>query len=318
MADLSFKGRREDSIHQFRAEADPEKISHPQRAQEDHVVDLGPYAHVIWGSRGIIASMVLAAMVLTALATSLLLHKSYRAIAILRPIPKAATASRIAGIFGIGGVGMNPLAGLMGGAGGPGSDEAQEYMTILQSFAFNTTLIERHHLDARLFHSTSLPFLSIFEYNDPRWRAYKRMQKLFSCEYSIKTGNVTLYFKGRTPADAESILGYYVDDLREKLRYREVQSAKAAIDSMKAEARVTSDALLQSQLYELIAKQTQQLKLAQVEADFAFSVLEPPAAPDKPYSPFVILDSILAGLFAFIVVSAFVMIRRIIFESKAT
>jgi LPS O-antigen subunit length determinant protein (WzzB/FepE family) len=318
MADPSFKGRREESIHQLRAEAEPEKVFYPYQGNQDHVIDLGPYVDAIWASWRIIAVAALAAMVLTALTTSLLLRKSYRAIAILRPIPKAATASRIAGMFGVGGAAISPLASLMGGAGGPGADEAQEYMTILQSFAFNTALIDRHHLDPKLFHPTPFPFLSLFEYNDPRWRAYKRMQKWFSCEYSIKTGNVTLYFKGRSPSDAETILGYYVDDLREKLRYREVQSAKAAIDSMKTEARVTSDALLQSQLYELIAKQTQQLKLAQVEADFAFNVLEPPAAPDKPYSPFVILDSTLAGLLALVASSAFVVVRRIAYRDKAT
>src|SRR5262249_28304080 len=147
----------------------------------------------------------------------------------------------------------------------------------------------------KLLELTWIPVFSMLEYQDPKWRAYKKMQHRFSCEYSIKTGNVTVYFKARTPAEAERILGYYVEDLREKLRSREVQSAGAAIESMKAEARVTSDALLQAQLYELIAKQMQQLRLAQVEADFAFTVLEPPAAPDKPYSPNVLLWSAIAG-----------------------
>src|SRR5262249_23303297 len=147
---------------------------------------------------------------------------------------------------------------------------------------------------------SSIPMLSLLEYRDPKWRAYKKMLKWFSCEYSIKTGNVTVYFKAKTPAAAEKILGYYVDDLREKLRSREVQSAGAAIESMKAEARVTSDVLLQTQLYELVAKQMQQLRLAQVEADFAFTVLEPPAAPDRAYSPNVLLWSSIAGSLAFI------------------
>src|SRR5215469_1640030 len=171
MGDPSFKGRREDSIHQFRVESEPERISNPQQAYQDQVIDLGPFIAIIWARRHLIALSVLLAVALTVLVTALLLHKDYRAIAILRPIPKAATAGRIAGMFGVGGAGMSPLASLMGGAGGPGADEAQEYMTILQSFAFNTTLIERHHLDPRLFKPLAL--LSMLEYQDPRWRAYK-------------------------------------------------------------------------------------------------------------------------------------------------
>src|SRR5262249_55461793 len=119
-----------------------------------------------------------------------------------------------------------------------------------------------------------------------------------------------VYFKTKTPDEAERILGYYVDDLREKLRSREVQSAGAAIESMKAEARGTSDALLQAQLYELIAKQMQQLRLAQVEADFAFTVLEPPAAPDKPYSPDVLLYSSIAGFLALIIAAGVALFRE--------
>jgi len=237
------------------------------------------------------------------------MQKYYRAMAILRPIPKAATAGRIAGMFGVGTTGLGPLAGLMGGAVGPGADEAEEYMTILQSFAFNVALIEHHHLSPKLFEPISLPILSRLEYQDPRWRAYKKMQKWFSCEYSTKTGNVSLYFKAKTPAEAENILEYYIDDLREKLRYREVQSASAAIDSLKTEARVTPDALLQTQLYELIAKQMQQLRLAQVEADFAFTVLEPPASPDKPYSPKIFLYTLISGFLAFILVVPLIVFR---------
>jgi hypothetical protein len=309
MADPSFKGRREDSIHQLRPEAEPEETFYPPQTVEEQIIDLAPYVRILWSSRRMIALWTVIAVGLTMLVTTLLLHKYYRAIAILRPIPKAATASRIAGMFGVGGSTLSPLAGLMGGTTGPGADEAQEFMTILQSFVFNTTLIERHHLDPRLFEP--VPLLSALEYQDPRWRAYRRMQKWFSCEYSIKTGNITLYFDAKTPAEAERILGYYVDDLRGKLRNREVQSAGAAIESMKAEARVTSDALLQTQLYELIAKQMQQLRLAQVEADFAFTVLEPPAAPDKPHSPRVFLDSALVGILAFVISATFVIFRAV-------
>jgi hypothetical protein len=75
-----------------------------------------------------------------------------------------------------------------------------------------------------------------------------------------------------------------------------ISGAAAAIESMDAEANMTPDAVLPSELYELVAKQVQRMKMAQVEADFAFRVLDPPAASDKPYRPSVLLNSMLVLL----------------------
>src|SRR5215469_2244857 len=222
MTDVNLKNKREESIYQLRAEPEPQKHVYPTQYGEDQVIDLRPYLHVLWANRLAIAITVLAAILITVFVTTFALQEYFRAIAIIRPIPKAATAGRIAGMFGVGGGSLNSLTGLMGGAVGPGADEAQEYMTILESFAFNTALIERHHLNPKLFEPSSFPLLWLLEHKDPRWRAYKKMRKWFTCEYSIKTGNVTLYFKAKTPTEAERILGYYIDDLREKLRNREV------------------------------------------------------------------------------------------------
>ncbi|MFZ0657273.1 MAG: hypothetical protein WAM05_01045, partial [Candidatus Binataceae bacterium] len=65
----------------------------------------------------------------------------------------------------------------------------------------------------------------------------------------------------------------------------EVQAASSAVASLQDEIRETSDALLQNQLYELVARQIQREKIAQVQADFAFKVIEPPVVPDNYYAP---------------------------------
>ncbi len=307
MPDASLKGRREEAFH-----APHEDVAGSAMAawrHHDDTIDIVPFLEAIWADRMKIAAWMIGAAVLTIIVTSLFMAKTFRAMAIVRPQPKATTASRIIGGFGGAPGGFSTMAGILGG-GGPGAEEAQEYITILESFAFNTALMERHGIFREYSRPSDNRMLSSLENNDPRWRAYKRIKRSFECEYSTKTGNLTLYFIAASPPEAERLLGYYIDDLREKLRSREVQGAAAAIESMKEEARVTSDALLQTQLYELIAKQMQQLKLAQVEADFAFTVLEPPAAPDKPYSPRRSLDASVAALLALIVTSAIAVMRE--------
>jgi hypothetical protein len=49
--------------------------------------------------------------------------------------------------------------------------------------------------------------------------------------------------------------------------------------------------------------------MAEVEADFAFRVLDPPAASDRPYRPVVLLDSALVGILTILVLSTGIAIK---------
>lgn len=263
------------------------------------------YLLVLRDSWRAIALVFMIAIVATLVVTIFVMSKSYKATTILRPIPKSAMQGRLSGMTGGLSGGFGSMAGLISGV--PGSDEAQEDMTILKSFSFNTALVEKHNLAKEFSKRSTNWVFARLDYDDPRWRAYTRIMRKFSCEFSNKEGNLTLSYEAKSPNEAERILGYYVDDLREKLRSREVQGADEAIDSMKQEARVTSDVLLQTQLYELIAKQLQQVKLAQVQADFAFTVLDPPIAPDKPSHPKPLLDCAIVAFLSMMVASTVVL-----------
>jgi hypothetical protein len=85
--------------------------------------------------------------------------------------------------------------------------------------------------------------------------------------------------------EAQRVLGFYLDSLRDKLRNEEVQAGASAAASLEEEVRKSSDALLQTQLYELMARQIQRQKIAEVQSDFAFKVVEPPVVPDNYFSP---------------------------------
>ena len=217
------------------------------------------------------------------------LQKWYRANAILTPVAQPLTPGG-GGVMGAGAAGS--IAELLGG-GSLGDTSAQEYMSILKSFAFTISLADRH------------PPVASFalDANDgvpPRtqWQLYNIINGNFGCDYNLKTGALTLSFMAKTREEAQRILGYYVDDLRDKLRGREVHEAAIAVGSLREEINKTPDALLQSQLYELMANQLQREKLAQVEADFAFTVIEPPVAADKAYKPHPARNCVLVLLFA--------------------
>ncbi len=172
------------------------------------------------------------------------------------------------------------------------TSRAEELMTTVESFQFGLAMVRNHHLERAL-----LPTRHWRPWNrhpDPSWEIYRTLQERFSCDYSISTGNLTLYYQDRDRTMAQTILGFYVDDLRAKLREEQVGTTTATAKSLRDEAGSTPDTLLQQQLFQLIAEQLQQQKLAMVDANFAFKVIDAPRASDRPYSPSVLLVTGLA------------------------
>jgi len=285
----------------------PERPTVQPRLDDDYF-DLRPFLLTLRARWRTIAFITLAAATFVGMVSALLLPVSYRATALIRPISTPTVESRLQGSLG---GGLGGLAGAAGLLGGGASSDAEEYVSILQSFQFNVTLAEHHGLAGELL-TTSNPW-STWLFNskskDKRWAIYRALNKRFSCDYSMKTGNIALDFDERTRADAERVLGYYVDDLRNLLRSRAIRAASSAIDSLEAEAAATPDPLLRAQLYDLIARHIERKKTAQVEADFALEVIDPPAASDKPYRPRVLLNVSIAASVA-IFLSALVIILR--------
>lgn len=296
LAEAEIKIRR--APHADEGQAD---LGRARSHYEDYdTVDLAPYILKLRERWRTIASAAIAAATMAAVVAGFVLPKWYRASAVIRPISTPAVESRISGLLGgLGGGFGGGLGGLAASLGAGSTSDAEEYIAILQGFQFNLSLVERNNLSAELLKPGWLDFLH--SSGDPHWTIYRALEKRFDCEYSVKTGNITLYFQARNRAQAQQVLTCYIDDLRSLLRTREISSTSSAIASLEDEAKTTPDALLRTVLYDLIAKQVQRRKMAQVEADFAFRVLDPAAASDKPYSPWVLVDSTLAMFLSLIV-----------------
>jgi len=241
-----------------------------------------------WRFPVFLATFVAAAS--TGLIAKFYLQKQYRATAVLMPVSKQLGMSSGGGLAAM--MGGGGLADILGGSfEGESEKNAQEYMSILGSVTFTISLAERHRevtdfaIDANEGERPS-----------SQWKLYKSINGNFSSDYDFRTGNLSLFFMAKTRDEARRILEYYIDDLRDKLRTREVQNAALAVASLREEVNRTSDSLLQGQIYELVASQLQRQKLAQVQADFAFTVIEPPVVPDRPYRPQVLIDCILATM----------------------
>ena len=278
--------------------------------------DLFAYWLLLKARWRIIAALCASVAVLTLVVAAFVVTPYYRAEAVIRPVAQPGAQLSAFGQSLSGEIQSGEMAVLSGGLGG-GGNRAQEYMAILRSYDFSVALVERYHLAIGSNARGGGWFELDRHWARSDWRLYQIMRRRFDCQYDYVTGDVTLHFLDRDPARATRILGLYLESLRDKLRHEQVHSAKAAATALRAEALGTSDALLQTQLYELISRQVQREKLAQVEADFAFKVIDGPVAPDRPYSPRPLMDAILAGVITLVLISLWIILRDYLERSHA-
>ena len=262
----------------------------------------------------LIASLTIGIGLGYGLYTKYLTVKWYRAQAIVTPVPPEAGLS-----MGTGGAAGDVVGGLGGGIAslleGGSADAvtlAEQYTAIMNSYAFTTDLVAKYRLEHNIIgvRSPKAPTVT-------KWSIHTAIADRFSTEFDFKSSNLTLYFMDPSPADAQRILGYYLDSLQDKLRNEEVQAGASAAASLEDEVRKTSDALLQAQLYELMARQIQREKLAQVQSDFAFKVVEPPVVPDNYFEPKARRNAELAASITFVLVCTWILAADFIRRAKA-
>ncbi len=172
----------------------------------------------------------------------------------------------------------------------------------MPDFQFNVDLAARHQLaDELLSESPSLLHRLKLWNSDGASRnqaIYEALSQRLTCKASNYPENVVIGFIAQDRGTATRILHYYIHDLRRFIRDREVKDSSAAVETLYTEINNTSDPAARARLYDLVAIELQRKLLAQAEPDFAFRIVDPPAAPDMSYSPRLKLDCILAALFS--------------------
>jgi len=261
----------------------------------------------------LIASLTLGIGLGYGLYTKFLTVKWYRAQAIVTPVAPEEGFSMGTGAAGdmVDGLGGG-IASILEGGGADTVTLAERYTAIMNSYAFTTDLVNKYHLEHNIVRARSKSAPTV-----TKWSIHTMIADRFSTEYDFKSGNLTLYFLDPSPAEAQRVLGFYLDSLRDKLRNEEVQAGASAAASLEEEVRKTSDALLQTQLYELMARQIQREKIAQVQSDFAFKVVEPPVVPDNYFEPKARHNAILAASITLVFVCTWILASDFIRRAKA-
>ena len=151
-------------------------------------------------------------------------------------------------------------------------DRGLEIQKTMESYKFTIALIKQHHLEPLLVAPRG--WFSFGAHQPTDWDLYTAMKTRFICQFDGYSQTISMSFLDRSPVIAKQVLEFYVGNLRDQLRQEKVRSSEAAVIALTNEARQTSDPVLQNQLFIIVAQQIRTQKLAQVNADYAFKILD--------------------------------------------
>jgi hypothetical protein len=236
----------------------------------------------------------------------------YRAQAQIRPSQQTGLLSSLMGGGGGGDSIGGQLSALTGQSTGSMSNghDAEELMAIMKSYDFTSTLVNKSNLGSKLVHKRTGWKLWLLGGRKPpsMWQLYEIMQSRFNTRSDIKSGIIQCYFIDPNPEQAIVILNLYIDRLRDQLRRQQVENARLAIAALSQEAGKSADPMLKSEIYDLIASEIRDEKTAAVDADFAFTTIEPAVTPEEPYAPWPLFDAVLLSGFAFCAMASYLII----------
>jgi hypothetical protein len=265
--------------------------------------------------RRLLITAGLVSMALVFVLTRFVMHPKYEATAIIRPVGQ--NPNSIGSLLQTAGVMSQSLSGVgIDSDIGTNVHDPDELVAVLNSYTFMSSMIQAENLGPKLTGGfsigsliPSLPFIHHEKNGSPLWGYYRALSGAFDCENSLRTGNITLTFIHKDPEFARRVVALFIDRLRDQLRAHDVSTNKAAAVSLEEAAASATDPMLRDDLYQLAAMQVQKIKTAQANADFAFNVLEDPYVPPEPVKPWVMLDTLAAGIAVPLLIFAILVLR---------
>src|SRR5208337_193991 len=135
----------------------------------------------------LLACVTSVATLVAAFLATFVMTKWYRAEAVLRPVselmPNRFAASRPP-------LSVSTLLDQV-----VPTSRAEELMATVESFQFSMAMVKNHHLERVLL--KTMHWRPWNQQPDPSWEIYRTLRDRFSCDYSVTTGNITLYYLDR-------------------------------------------------------------------------------------------------------------------------
>ncbi len=282
---------------------------------DEDEINLLDYWRVIWKRRKLIAYIVAATVVLTAV-YSLTMTNIYQAKAVIMPV--TAKSGGGGGVSGLSALALQ--FGSLPGIAMPASASASEIINLLKSNVLRERMIQQHNLLPILFPDqwdhrrqvwkksgfnlslNPLYYISLISRavdpapprpvkpkQDPNapemWDALRTLDGILKVTNSVKENTITISAEFRDPELAAKIVEYTMKTLTDYMSNEAKRVATTNRIYLEQQLGITTDPFIKQKTYNLIAEQIETAMMAEVKENFAFKVIDPPLAPDKKIKP---------------------------------
>lgn len=288
----------------------------PQSMADDEI-DLRELFAVIWKGKWLII-LITAVFAVGAVLFALSQPNIYKSEVLLAPASEDANKmGALASQFG----GLASLAGInMGGGGG---DKTTLTLAVLNSRKFINQFVNKHALKVTLFageswsEATGELVLDAEIYDaqkqswlrevDPGksaeptdWEVYKEFKKIYAISTDKETGMITISIESLSPIVAKKWLEQLVKDINAEMRAKDLHDSERNIRYLKKNLQQTDYADMQTVFYQLIEQELKTQMLAQVQAEYAFKIIDPAVVAEEKSKPkralIAVLGTLLGGM----------------------
>lgn len=249
--------------------------------REERGIGLLELLRLLKAERGLIAA-VIGAAVAVSVVPFFLMTPVYRAEALLAPVvlEKHDGVAGLVSQFG-------DLAQLVERYVGAPKDQTAESIATLRSRALASAFIEERKLKAELFAER-------WDRQAQRWRgeapsdleAYELFdRRVRRVTVDRRSGLVTLAIEWRDPVRAAAWANALVAEVNARRRAEAIREAADSIRYLEQQLTRTSSVEIRQALYRLIEAQTKAIALARTRPEYAFKVIDPAVAPERPIRP---------------------------------
>lgn len=284
----------------------PSDVPYPPYRGFD-AVNLLHIARVLYRERNLLAAIAAVATA-TALLLALFSPRVYRAEVLLAPVSQNRNEglSMLVGQFGDFGTMMDDY---VGGT----KDRAAESIATLRSRSLASDFIRAQNLKPQLFAEK-------WDAERNRWRdasaptdldAYDVFDKqVRAVNVDRHTGLVSLSIEWKDPALAASWANQLVREVNARRRAEAIREAQQSIAYLEQQLARTSSVEIQQSIYHLIEAQTKAIAVANSREDYAFRVIDPAVAPERPVRPRRVVITVAGFAVGVFVAVVFVLLRQ--------
>jgi len=241
-------------------------------AYQDDEINLFDLIKVIFKNLRFICVIVGIIVVATAI-VSLIMTPIYESKAVIMPTTQSKD------------IGMGSMLAQQFGIATPTAPITTEIVNLLKSNILKERVIKKFDLLKLLLGDDYEDYKKTKSENELLWEGIRRLDKMTNINFKQKDNTIEITVGYKDPKIARDLVNYFLAELTDYMSTEAKRVAETNKKYLESQLDKTSDPLIKTKLYALIAQQLETSMMAEVKENFAFKVLDAPRVPDKKSKP---------------------------------